>query len=72
MKAFLPMEIPELREQLLQKVYQLINHTRRLVLPRAETMRKFKSYIRPFFAETGPKCYSKWNYFHSVLEEGWC
>ena len=68
-KAFLPMQISELREQILQKLYHLITHTRRLG-QRAETMRKFRSYIRPYFAENGQKCYSRWNYFHSVLEEG--
>ena len=70
-KAFLPMHISELREQILQKVYQLIINTRRLGR-RAETMRKFRSYIRPYFAENGQKCYPRWNYFHSVLEEGKC
>ena len=63
--------MPELREQILQKLYQLINQTRR-VPNRAEVMRKFKSFIRPYFAETGPKRFTRWNYFQNVLDEGKC
>ena len=69
LKAFLPIHISELREQILQKIYQLIANTRRIG-NRAEVMRKIKTFLRPYFSESGSKRFSRWNYFHAVLEEG--
>ena len=62
------LEVPELQQTVQEKMLLLIRHTRRIG-NRAETVKKFKAYIKPYYSLEGFKQIKNWNFYAEVLND---